>query len=227
MSLELVIARDSQDASLRAAERLAAAAQRGGDVAFSGGLTPRRAYELAASLEPDWSRVDAWLADERCVPPDDERANVRLLRETLVARAERPPRVHPVDTALGPQDAADVYDAELRAATLELAFLGIGADGHTASLFPGEPLLVAGERRAVWAEARLEPWVARVTMTVPMLAAASEVVFLVVGADKAEATRRAFADAPSPATPASLVRSATGRTVAILDRAAAAGVGSD
>lgn len=227
MNVELVIARDSQEASLRAAERLAAAAQRGGDVAFSGGSTPRRAYELAASLEQDWSRVDAWLADERCVPPDDERANVGLLRETLVARTARPPRVHPVDTALGPQDAAAVYDAELRAATLELAFLGIGADGHTASLYPGEPSLSASERRAVWVEARLEPWVDRVTMTVSMLSAAREVVFLVMGADKAEATRRAFADPPSPETPASLVRSSTGRTVAILDRAAAAGVGPD
>lgn len=221
MNVELVVARDPEDAARRAAEHLAAAARRGGHVAFSGGSTPRRAYELAAELEPDWSRVDAWLGDERCVPAGDERANVRLVRETLVAGAEAPPRVHPVETELAPTEAAAAYDRALEGVVLELALQGLGPDGHTASLFPGAASLAEQEAHAVAAEAGLEPWVDRVTMTVPMLCSAREVVFLVVGADKAGAARRAFAEPPSPETPASLVRSAAGRTVAILDQEAA------
>ena len=104
---------------------------------------------------------------------------------------------------------------------LDLALNGLGPDGHTASLFTDAPSLAVRDARAVAAEAGLEPWVDQVTLTVPMLSAAEQVVFLAVGADKAEAARRAFADPPSPSTPASLVRSTRGRTVAILDRAAA------
>lgn len=221
MDVEIVIAHDEADAADRAAELLAAAARRGGHIAFSGGSTPRRAYQLAAQLEPDWGRVDAWLGDERCVPADDERANVGLVREALVARLATPPRLHPVDTTLPPPEAAAAYDAELAGVTLELAFQGIGPDGHTASLYPNEPSLDEGDARAIAAPARLEPFVDRVTMTIPMLSTARVVMFLVTGTDKADAARRAFAESPSPATPSSLLRSANGRTVAILDPAAA------
>lgn len=222
-----MIAEDAEDAARRAAELLAAAARRGGHIALSGGSTPRRAYELAAQLEPDWGRVDAWLVDERWVPADDERANVRLVRESIVDRAARPPRLHPVDTALDPSRAAADYDARLEGVDLGLALQGIGPDGHTASLYPGEPSLAERDARVVAAPARLEPWVDRVTMTIPMLAGAREVVFLVVGSSKATAARRAFAEAPSPETPASLLRSLDGRTVAILDPDAAAELGGD
>jgi 6-phosphogluconolactonase len=221
MAVELVIAVDAEDAARRTAELLAAVARRGGHLALSGGSTPRRAYELAAELEPDWSAVDAWLGDERCVPADDTRSNVRLVRESLVTRAARPPALHPVETTLPPQRAAAAYDARLDGVELALALQGLGPDGHTASLFPNEPSLDETAARAVAAPSRLEPWVDRVTMTVPMLCSAREVVFLVVGANKAEAARRAFAEPPSRATPASLVRSASGGTVVILDRAAA------
>jgi 6-phosphogluconolactonase len=219
--VEVVVAADAHEAAERTAELLAAAARRGGHVALSGGSTPRRAYELAASLEPDWSSVDIWLADERCVPPDDDRANVRLVRETLVATAQRPPVLHPVATDLEPAEAAEAYDDDLIGIALELVLLGLGADGHTASLFPAAPSLDELEPLAVAAEAGLEPWVERVTLTIPALSAACQVVFLAVGSDKADAARRAFSEPPSPATPASLVRSAAGSTVAILDRAAA------
>lgn len=221
VAVELVIADDAEDAARRAAELLAAAARRGGHVAFSGGSTPRRAYQLAAELEPDWGGVDAWLGDERCVPPDDERSNLRLVGESLAARTASPPRLHPVDTALPAARAAATYDRELEGIVLGLALQGLGPDGHTASLYPDEPSLDERESRAVAAPARLEPWIDRVTMTIPMLCSAQEVVFLVVGADKANAARRAFAEPPSRATPASLVRSTAGRTIAILDRAAA------
>ncbi len=222
MSVELVVVDDPHGAALEAARFLGGVATTGGVVALAGGSTPRHAYELAASLEPDWSRVDVWLGDERCVPPDDDRSNLRLVREALVDRLERPPSLHPVRTELAPPDAADDYSTALRSSTLDLALLGLGPDGHTASLFPGSPALEEREALAVSAPAGLAPWVDRVTMTLPMLSAARAVVFLVVGADKAEAARRAFVEEPSTATPASLVRSAEGRTFALLDRDAAA-----
>jgi 6-phosphogluconolactonase len=222
--VELVVVDNSESAATRAAGLLAEAARRGGHIAFSGGSTPRRAYALAAALEPDWSRVDAWLADERCVPADDDRANTRLLRETLLDHAGAPPRLHPVETALAPVEAAGAYDRALQSVDLDLVLLGIGPDGHTASLFPEAPSLEATSALAVATRAGLEPWVERVTMTIPMLASAREVVFLVVGAEKAEAARRAFREPPTRATPSSLVRSTNGRTMAILDREAAAGL---
>ena len=116
---------------------------------------------------------------------------------------------------LAPREAAASYDRALEDVVLDVALLGLGPDGHTASLFPGSSALEEREALAVSAPAGLAPWVDRVTMTVPMLSAARTVVFLVVGADKAEAARRAFVEEPSPATPASLVRSAEGRTIAI------------
>ena len=219
--MELVIADDAEGAALEAAQLLADVASRGGAVALAGGSTPRRAYELAAGLAPDWSRVDVWLGDERCVPAGDDRANVRLVRESLAARALLPPALHPVDTTLPPGRAAEAYDADLEGVVLDLALQGIGPDGHTASLYPDEPSLDETAARVVAAPARLEPWVDRVTMTVPMLCSARVVAFLVSGPEKADAARRAFVEAPSPSTPASLVRSAAGRSVAILDRAAA------
>ena len=214
--IELVVA---DDPIQLAAEHLAAAVVRGGEIALSGGSSPRPAYELAARLAPDWSGARVWLGDERCVPPDDARANVRLVRESLAAA--RAPDLRPVETSLPPVEAAAAYDAQLDGVTLDLAFQGLGPDGHTASLFPDAPSLAEAERRAVAAAAGLEPWVDRVTMTVPYLCAAREVLYLVLGEGKAEAARRAFAEPPSPATPASLVRSTTGRTIAILDHAAA------
>ena len=203
-----------------AAGWLARAVSAGGHIGLSGGLTPRGAYILATELEPDWSRADLWFCDERVVPLDDERSNFRLVQESVLTRVRRPPGVHAVETELGAEEAAARYDDELRGVTLEVALLGIGGDGHTASLFPNAPGLEERERRAIAAEPGLEPRVPRVTMTPPVFAATQLVVYLAVGEGKAEAVRRAFADEPSPATPASLIR---GReTIAILDAAAAA-----
>jgi 6-phosphogluconolactonase len=200
-----------------AAELLVEAA---GHVALSGGSTPGVAYELAAALRPDWSRLHVWFGDDRAVPPDDERSNFRLARETLLDRLDTQPEVHRIEGELGAEKAAARYDEELAGVTLDLALNGIGPDGHTASIFPGAPALDERQRRAVAAEARLEPLVPRVTLTPPVFAEARLLVYLVTGEAKAAAARRAFADEPSRDTPASLVR---GReTVAILDAAAAA-----
>jgi 6-phosphogluconolactonase len=193
-----------------------------GHVTLTGGRTPERAYELAAQLRPDWGETEVWWGDERCVPPDDERSNYGLAKRALLDRLETPPRaVHRIRGEDGAERAADAYDEELRGVALELVLLGIGPDGHTASLFPHAPTLRERERRAVPAEARLEPFVDRVTMTIPTLESAPLVVFLVAGTDKADAVARAFAGPPDEGTPASLVRSRNGRTVAILDREAA------
>jgi 6-phosphogluconolactonase len=177
-------------------------------------------YEAAAQLEPDWSRTELWFADERCVPPEDEDSNYRLVRERLLVRLKRPPAVeHRIRGELPAAEAADLYDDELRGVTLDFALLGIGPDGHTASLFPNDPALDERERRAV-AVRRAD--FDRVTMTLPLLNGAAAVAFLAVGADKADAIRRAFADPPGLATPASLVLLAAGTIYTFLDRAAAA-----
>jgi 6-phosphogluconolactonase len=215
------VAADAWEAAEIAAYELAGAAERGGHVAVSGGSSPRLAYESAAGLAPDWSGVELWFADERCVPPEDSRSNYRLVRETLLDGLSAAPVVHRIQGELPPEEAAEAYDEGARGLRLDLALLGIGPDGHTASLFPGSPALDEHERAAVAAEAGLEPFVPRVTLTIPVLSAAALVLFLVVGEDKAGAAARAFGGEPDPATPASLVRSASGRTVAVLDSPAA------
>ena len=212
---------DSPDeAQTAAAELLGAAARAGEHIALCGGGTPRPAYEQAAALEPDWSAAKLWWGDERCVPADDERSNYLLVKKALLDRIEQQPiEVHRIRGELGGEPAAAEYDQELAGVTLGLALQGVGTDGHTASLFPDAPALEERERRAI-AVSRED--VERVTMTLPVLSDASRVVFLVVGEDKAEAVIRAFAAPPSPSTPASLLRSAAGETIALLDRAAAA-----
>jgi 6-phosphogluconolactonase len=158
------------------------------------------------------------------VPEDDPRSNYRLARENLLGRLASGPRaVHRVRGELEPREAADLYDEEVDGVRLGLAFQGIGPDGHTASLFPNDPGLDESHRRAV---AVHRDDVERVTLTLPVLCAAETVLFLAFGEAKADAVRRAFAEEPSRQTPASLVRSAHGQTVVLLDRAAAAGLPS-
>jgi 6-phosphogluconolactonase len=217
--VELLVLDDAAAATEEAAQRIAGAVDRRAHIALSGGSGPRPAYERVAILRPHWSGVDLWWIDERCVPPADGNSNYRMIRESLLDALAGGPEVHRVRGELPPEDAADEYDAALDGVTLELALMGIGPDGHTASLFPNAPTLDVTDRRAVAAEAGMEPFVPRVTMTRPLLAAARELVYLVTGEKKADAVERAFGGEPSPATPASLVRGET--TVAILDRAAA------
>jgi 6-phosphogluconolactonase len=213
---------DAEAAARRAAEELVSAARDGLHIALSGGSTPRRCYELAATAEPDWSLASLWWSDERAVPPDDPRSNYLLAAEALLTRLERgPAAVRRIRGELGAGSAAAELDEALQGVELGLALLGLGSDGHTASLFPGKSIVSERERLAVATEPGLEPWVERVTMTVPALCATRRVVFLVVGTDKAEAARKAFCDPPAATTPASLVRSIAGSTVAILDEAAA------
>ena len=225
--VELTVCPDAEEAASVVADELVAAARDGQTIALTGGTSPGRAYELAAQREPDWSPASLWWGDERCVPPEDERSNFRLARETLLDGLEAPPReVQRIRGELGAEEAAQEYDLLLNGVQLDFVLLGLGPDGHVASLFPGEPTLDERERRAIPAEARLEPLVDRVTMTVPTLSSAPAVVFIVTGEEKAEAVERAFARPPGPMAPASLIRSAAGRTSVIADTAATAGLAS-
>ena len=220
--VELQVVEDGEAAARAAADELVRVARSGGHIALAGGSTPRRAYEIAAELEADWSRAVMWFGDDRCVPPGDERSNYRLVKEALLDRVDAAPGVHRVRTELGPEDAAAAYAEQLDGIRLDVALMGLGPDGHTASLFPNAPTLdLAPGILASAAEPGMEPYVDRVTLTIPVFNDAALVLFLVVGGEKADASERAFGGDPDPATPASLIRSRAGRTVAVLDRAAA------
>lgn len=220
------------DPEAAAAERLAAAAAAGGHIALTGGSTPGRAYERAAGLGADWSRSTLWWGDERCVAPDHEQSNFRLARLSLLDRLPGPaPAARRIEGERGPGPGAAAYEAALRDAfgddlpRLDLVLLGLGPDGHCASLFPHAPALKERRRAAVGVERPgLAPWLPRVTLTLPVLAAAREVVFLVTGREKAGAVQRAFASPPSPAVPGSLVAAEACSLTVLLDEGAAAGL---
>jgi 6-phosphogluconolactonase len=221
---EIVVTDDPAGAAV---DRLLAVVERGGHIALSGGSTPRRAYEQAAAAREDWGGATLWFGDDRCVAPEHEHSNYRMVKEALLDRLAVTPHVQRILGEDDPVRAGELYDAALRAdlpgAVLDLALMGLGPDGHTASLFPGKPAVGERERLAVGVpEAGMEPYVPRVTMTLPVFNAAREVVFLVAGADKADAVVRAFGGDPDPATPASLVAPQSGSLTVLLDPPAAA-----
>lgn len=223
-TVEIEIVENAEAAARTVAERLAAQARAGGHVVLTGGSTPERAYEIAAELEPDWSRVELWWGDERCVPPEHEWSNYGMAKAALIDRlAVAPKAVHRMRGELGKEAGAAEFERELASlAEFDLVLLGLGPDGHVASLYPRQPTLAETNHRAIGAEAHLEPYVDRITLTLPALRAAHEVLFLIAGAEKAEATARALAAEATPDTPGSLVRAALGPTRAVVDRAAAA-----
>lgn len=212
------------DVAAAAAERIAEVAVAGGSIVLAGGATPQRAYELAADV--DWSAARVWFGDERAVPPDDERSNFRMARRALLDRLALPPAgVFRIRGELPPEQAARRYAAELfehEAGPFDLLLLGIGGDGHTASLFPGSPAIE--ERNQLVAavpKAGLEPFVPRVTLTVPALVRSKQTVFIVSGAGKAAAVRQSFGTRRSM-TPAGIVaRKSHGHVSVLLDAAAA------
>ena len=211
--------RVSEDPAKEAAELLAKAS---GHVAITGGSTPRAAYERAAELRRDWSGVDFWFTDERCVPPDHEHSNFGMAERALLSRAAGA-TVHRMRGELGPEDGAAAYENELGEfgpESLDLILLGVGPDAHICSLFPGDDALGERERRVVGVETPgMAPFVARITLTLPVVNASAKIVFLVTGEDKADAMRRVLAGAPGPHAPGSLVE---GDALALLDPAAAA-----
>lgn len=224
MSVDVTVVDSAEEAAHLVGERLAEQARAGGSIVLTGGSTPRRAYETAAELEPDWGRVELWWGDERCVPPDDERSNYDMAKAALLDRLEgEPAAVHRMQGELGRDEGTAEYKHELaHVGTFDLVLLGLGPDGHVASLFPNFPTLDMTGRDVVGSVAGHEPFVDRISMTLSRLCNTYELLFLVAGEDKADAAARAFAGPPSHQTPGSLARAAEGPTHAILDRAAAA-----
>ena len=207
------------------ADLLVDAATAGGHLVITGGSSPRAAYEHAAARGADWSGVTVWFSDERCVPPDHESSNFKMANEALLSRLDRPPQVLRMEGERGPDEGAAAYEDELRErdARFDLVLLGLGPDAHTASLFPGKPALQETQRFVAGVpEAGMEPQVPRVTFTFPLINTAREVVFLVSGAAKASAVRRAFGPAPDDSAPAAHVLPGAGTLTVVLDQAAAA-----
>jgi 6-phosphogluconolactonase len=205
------------------ATMLAEQARRGGSIVLTGGSGVGLAYGRAAAEEPDWSKVSLWWGDERCVPPEDERSNYRLAKETLLDHLrEQPGHLRRMRGELQPADAAGEYNKALEDVELDFLLLGLGPDGHCASLFPGSPQLDIEDVRVTSGPAGLEPFVDRVTMTMPTLRSAHRIVFIATGANKAEAVAKAFGGEISRNVPASLVRLAPVPVEVILDAAAAA-----
>lgn len=211
------------------ADRMLEVAAAGGHIVLSGGSTPRAAYELAAEHRDAFGTATLWFGDERCVPPEDERSNYRMASEALLVQLSPAfePTVHRIEGELGPEEGASAYEAVLREAgtpRFDLLLLGVGPDGHTASLFPDQETLSERTRLVVGVErANVEPFVPRVSFTLTAIALAREVMFLAEGASKAGPVLAAFGpDAvASPHVPSSMVASVADNVVVVLDAAAA------
>ena len=212
-----------------AAQLLSDAAERGGHIVITGGSTPKAAYTRAAEIGGDWSGTEIWFSDERCVGPEHEHSNFKMANDALLSHIE-PRAVHRMQGELGPDAGAAAYADELRATfgdgdeppELDLILLGLGPDGHCASLFPGNPELGIRDAWVAGVEQPgMAPLVPRITLTFPVLNAGKSVVFLVSGEEKAEAVARAFgSDRKTPDTPSSLVEP-RGEFVLLCDAAAA------
>jgi 6-phosphogluconolactonase len=215
----------------------AAAATRGAArIAISGGTTPKRTFEMLAdpaekefSLFP-WDRLDLFWVDERCVPPDNAESNYRMTREALLDKVPLPEdRVFRIEGELDPEEAAARYESSIRnrfrlegaeLPAFDLVALGMGPDGHTASLFPHTEALHELGRIAVANHVpQKDSW--RVTLTSPVINEARKVVFLISGADKAHVLSEVLSEKYDPETwPSQLVRPRTGQLLLLLDGAA-------
>jgi len=200
-------------------------------VALAGGSTPKATYEILArdyANRLDWSRVHVFFGDERTVPPEHEDSNYRMANETLLSRVPVG-SVHRMRSELPPAEAAAAYEEELREffgtsdepPSLDLILLGIGEDGHTASLFPETSALEVHDRWVV-ANPVLKLETTRLTLTVPVINAARAVNFLVAGEGKAEALNEILAGGADPrGYPAKFVRPESGKLTWMVDQAAA------
>jgi 6-phosphogluconolactonase len=201
-------------------------------VALAGGSTPEGAYHRLASNphleEVDWSRVHIFWGDERCVAADDPQSNYRMARETLLERVPLPSgNIHRMAGERGPEAGARAYAAELAAffgsrwPAFHLVLLGMGSDGHTASLFPGSQALRVRDRPVAGVAAgKAGGGIARITLTVRAINAAGHAVFMVAGVDKAAAVQ-AVLEGPPEQYPAQRINPASGQLTWLLDRGAA------
>lgn len=225
MSVELEVV---EDPAARCASMLLEVAGSGSHIVLTGGSTPRSAYEQAARDPGVFDGTTLWFGDERCVPPDDQRSNYRMAKEALLDALGERVVVNRIEGERGAAEASDRYEARLREAgepPFDLLLLGLGPDGHLASLFPDQQVLSVRDRLVVGVpEAGLEPFVPRVSLTLPVLASSRRIVFLVSGSSKADAVVAAFgADAkPDPHVPASMLPPLADEITVLLDPPAAA-----
>jgi len=218
--VRLTTVADPAAAATKCAETLAndlrsALAARGvAHIALNGGSTPRPVYEQLPALLEDWSAVHVWFGDERCVAPDDPESNFRLASETLIEGAElRADQVHRMRGELGPDEGAKAYAAELAEhlelgdgglPVLDVVHLGLGPDGHTASLFPHHQALKVSGWATVGIQDSPKPPPERISLSLACLNAARRRILHTVGEDKRAAVERVLAPA-DPGTPASLL----------------------
>lgn len=205
--------------------------QRRFSVALSGGGTPRRTYELLAQSvfaeSVFWDKVHVFWGDERCVPPDDPRSNERMAREALLDHLPVPQtQIHPIRCHKSPPQAARQYEATLqnffkgRPPRFDLIFLGLGENGHTASLFPDTPVL--DEKNRWVSEVYVtDQEIYRVTLTVPLINQAATVVFLVSGHAKASVLHAVLTGPQNPLSlPAQLIKPESGDLIWLVDEVA-------
>lgn len=198
------------------------------DVSLAGGTTPERFFRLLQRDDLDWTRVRIFFGDERCVPPEHAQSNYRMARESFLERVGVPEgNVERMRGEIEPARAAKEYELVLDARfgphypRFDLCLMGLGADGHSASLFPGTSALEERERTCVatWVE-KLDAW--RITLTFPVIEASACVLFVACGADKRDAFARVTVETPTSDTPpAGLVRPRDGTLEWIVDRAVA------
>jgi 6-phosphogluconolactonase len=236
-STEVRIFSDIEEMSRAAAERVvtlsrSAKASRRFALALSGGSTPARLYSLLGAPPYrdaiDWSALHLFWADERCVPPDHAESNFRLVRDTLLSRVALPGgNIHRIIGEAGPERAAREYEESIRSffgpalfPVFDLILLGAGEDGHTASLFPGAPALLERSRIAV-AVVFEPPKLSRVSLTLPLLNHASQVLFLAAGRTKAGVVHEIMEDGNPKQYPAGMVKPVRGRVTWMIDREAA------
>lgn len=200
-------------------------------VALSGGSTPRAVHTWLAehAQDHDWSKVHFWFGDERCVPPDHPDSNYNMARQTFLdALHIQEANIHPMRGEFKPLEAAEIYAHDLQSAfpeelpRFDLIFLGLGDDGHTASLFPQTEALHETERWVVANHVeKLGAW--RLTLTAPVINHARVIAFLVVGANKADALYTILhGDYQPDDFPAQMIHPTAGRLVWLVDEAAAA-----
>ncbi|MEO9008225.1 MAG: 6-phosphogluconolactonase [Candidatus Dormibacter sp.] len=191
MTEEFTVLESAEDVAAAAAADIAEALGEGArSLVLAGGTTPRRCYELLSRLEVSWGRVSVLFGDERCVHPDHPDSNYRMAREALLERVS-PATVYRMPAELGPDEAAGLYAHVVAAVSpLDVVVLGVGEDGHTASLFPGHPALKS-PGLAVGIRDSPKPPPQRVTLTLTALQSARRVIILATGAGKADAVAKA------------------------------------
>ncbi len=235
--MEVLVFEDLEALSRAAAQsfyslsRAAIAAQGRFVVALSGGSTPRRLYALLGSTPyqttVDWRRIHLFWADERCVPSDHPESNYALLRDELLMHVPLPKNnIHRVEGEADPGEAARKYEQSIKdfygthIPAFDLIMLGVGEDGHTASLFPGSSALHETARIAVPVYFE-KPKMSRVTLTLPIINHSSYVLFLATGGAKAKVVKNILNEGNSEGYPAGLVRPKSGMLAWFLDREAA------